>query len=339
MPGFNNGVVYADNVRFDGTQYPGQVTTDGQLLIGSTASPHIKVGTLATSAGQGLSITPSSGSINISGLNASTSVKGVVELATSSLTCQGTDTTTVTTPAGINSLKNYTDIVFNESPLAQLLSITGAVASGNSGATNNLMFQAGEILNEYMIATAPGADCLPVMDSIGLNMGWSLIQNNGAEFNWGMFTKSKHAYTIGTSPAFFLEFSINATDVTDSPILCGFRKQQVCDPDYTTYTDYAFIGLDAVINPGTMIIEDRLASGVAVPTNTTNSWNNSETHVLRINVSASGVVAYLIDGVAPVVTHAFTFAPATVVSPCLVFIHGVAVPSAMHLISVKAGLQ
>jgi len=63
MPGFNNGVMYANNVRFDGASYPGEVTADGQLLIGSTAAPNIKVGTLTP--GAGISITNGSGSISI----------------------------------------------------------------------------------------------------------------------------------------------------------------------------------------------------------------------------------------------------------------------------------
>jgi len=63
MPGFNNGVVWADNVRFDGTGYPGAVTTDGQLLIGSTASPNIKVG-IPTGSG-GITVTPGSGTLSI----------------------------------------------------------------------------------------------------------------------------------------------------------------------------------------------------------------------------------------------------------------------------------
>lgn len=64
MAGFDN-----DNVYFSGIDTRGvkpvvnQMTTDGQLLIGSTASPHIKVGTLT--AGTGIAITNGSGSITI----------------------------------------------------------------------------------------------------------------------------------------------------------------------------------------------------------------------------------------------------------------------------------
>jgi len=67
MPGFSSvtgldAIVYADNVSFDGTERGGSVGTDGQLLIGSTATPHIKVGTL-TQPAAGMTITGGSGSI------------------------------------------------------------------------------------------------------------------------------------------------------------------------------------------------------------------------------------------------------------------------------------
>ncbi len=64
MAGFDN-----DNVYFGGIDTRGvkpvvnQMTTNGQLLIGSTATPHIKVGTLT--AGTGVSISNGSGSITI----------------------------------------------------------------------------------------------------------------------------------------------------------------------------------------------------------------------------------------------------------------------------------
>lgn len=65
MPGFDNNTMYADNVDFRGvTPVAPQVTTDGQLLIGSTATPHIKVGSLGSSDG---SITWSVGSGTITG--------------------------------------------------------------------------------------------------------------------------------------------------------------------------------------------------------------------------------------------------------------------------------
>lgn len=54
MPGFANSptgetIMWVDNVDFSGAVIPTTtVTTDGQLLIGSTATPHIRVGTLSS---------------------------------------------------------------------------------------------------------------------------------------------------------------------------------------------------------------------------------------------------------------------------------------------------
>lgn len=65
MAGFANDVVYASNVDFSGgSPVSGQVTTDGQILIGSTSAPHIRVGTI--SAGEGVYVTNGSGSIALS---------------------------------------------------------------------------------------------------------------------------------------------------------------------------------------------------------------------------------------------------------------------------------
>jgi hypothetical protein len=71
MPGFDNGVMYASNVDFTTaslTSGSAQVLADGQLLIGSTATPNIKVNTLT--AGTGIGISNGSGSITISATGA-----------------------------------------------------------------------------------------------------------------------------------------------------------------------------------------------------------------------------------------------------------------------------
>lgn len=69
MAGFSNitgdeSIMYADNCSFDGTERGGKMTTNGQLWIGSTASPHVKVGNL-TSTGGTVTITNGSGTINL----------------------------------------------------------------------------------------------------------------------------------------------------------------------------------------------------------------------------------------------------------------------------------
>jgi len=64
MPGFNNGVMYADNVQFNGDKSPASVTTNGQLLIGNSGTPHIRVGTL-TSPGSTVTIGYSAPNITV----------------------------------------------------------------------------------------------------------------------------------------------------------------------------------------------------------------------------------------------------------------------------------
>ena len=64
MPGFSNGVLSATNVDFRSVQpVVGQVTTNGQLLIGSTASPNIKVGTPTGTDGT-IGVTTGSGTLD-----------------------------------------------------------------------------------------------------------------------------------------------------------------------------------------------------------------------------------------------------------------------------------
>jgi len=57
-------IMFADNASFDGTQRGGKMTTNGQLWIGSTASPHVKLGNL-TSTNSSVTITNGSGTINL----------------------------------------------------------------------------------------------------------------------------------------------------------------------------------------------------------------------------------------------------------------------------------
>jgi hypothetical protein len=56
MAGFSNitgdeSIMFADNASFDGTERAGKLTTNGQLWIGSTASPHVQKGILTSPDG------------------------------------------------------------------------------------------------------------------------------------------------------------------------------------------------------------------------------------------------------------------------------------------------
>lgn len=66
MAGINNDVIYGANVDFTGSALVSpQVTSNGQLLIGSTAAPNIRVGNL-TSLDSSVTITNGNGTIDLS---------------------------------------------------------------------------------------------------------------------------------------------------------------------------------------------------------------------------------------------------------------------------------
>ena len=61
MTGFDNEVLNCINVDFRGTKpIVGQMTQDGQLLIGSTVAPYIRAGLLTSSDGS-IQFTPGAG--------------------------------------------------------------------------------------------------------------------------------------------------------------------------------------------------------------------------------------------------------------------------------------
>ncbi len=70
MPGFANdssfnSIVFADNIDFSGNHPQSRaITTDGQLLIGSTSAPNIRTGNIVSSDGSILA-TYSSPNINL----------------------------------------------------------------------------------------------------------------------------------------------------------------------------------------------------------------------------------------------------------------------------------
>lgn len=69
MAGFVNDTMYADNVDFSGSASPAPtVTTDGQLLIGSSVAPNLRVNNL-TSSDSSIQITNGNGTIDLKSIS------------------------------------------------------------------------------------------------------------------------------------------------------------------------------------------------------------------------------------------------------------------------------
>ena len=253
------------------------------------------------------------------------------------------DTEGVTFSGDVSARGSYASnswmVPITSAPVMATKANTGGVPTGATGDENLMVMQQGEILEQH-INGAGQTIIAPVMDATGLLISLDLTNDEGAEYAWGILGTNRHAYTIGTDAAFFFKCKIKIADATGAdPVYIGFRKQEAYQGTFTAYTDYAFIGVEETQNSELITIADELNSGGTTYTNTTDAWTDGQTKTLTVNVSAAGVVTYLIDGVAPTATHAFTFDNGDVVMPCIHFLHGAAAPGAIHLIDMECGYQ
>lgn len=234
------------------------------------------------------------------------------------------------------------DITFTQSPLTCTAANTGGVATGATGDTNLLSFQEGVIMEQFVLG-AGQAIIKPVMTSTGLLISGDETATEGYEYNFGAArANSRHSFTIGTSAAFYLEFTFRADDISGlEPCYCGFRKTQAnqAQGNIALYTDFVGYGLNDGVAPGDAVISTQLNTGGLTNTDTNDAWADTETHTLRINVSAAGVVTFLFDGGAPTVTQAYTFDNADVVHPYFRFEFNAAAPDAIEWISMECGYQ
>jgi hypothetical protein len=232
------------------------------------------------------------------------------------------------------------DITFQQSPTTCTAANTGGVATGATGDLNLLGIQNGIVMEQFVLG-AGQTIIKPVMTSSGLLVSGDLTVSEGFEYNFGAARdNSRHAFTIGTSAAFFFEMQMTVADVSGaSPYMIGFRKTEANNATLTAYTDYAMIGLDAIASIGTVCLKTELNGGGTTTTNTTDAWTDGQSHTVRINVSAAGVVTYLIDGIAPTVTAAFTFDNGDVVAPFFRLEHAAVAPGTVNWNTMKIGFQ
>lgn len=262
-----------------------------------------------------------------------------VNVATQAQVNAGTSSTTFVTPLTLATGNTaFGSVVFNENPILQSVLTTGAAPSGATGATNIMMMQGGEVWEEFIIG-AGQTIIAPRMGSAGLLISLDLTSTEGAEYNPGPRNNTKYSYTIGTSAAFAFEATLTAADVSGcDPLVIGFRKVEANNATFADYTDYASIGLSATDGANIWLLTELNAGGVTA-TDTTNAWTDGQTKVLKVLVSAAGVVTYTIAGVAPVVTAAFTFDNGDVVIPFIRLTHAAVAPGAINWVSFKCGPQ
>lgn len=232
------------------------------------------------------------------------------------------------------------ELSFLANPVMSTALNTGGAPTGVTGDVNLMAVREGIIMEQFILG-AGQTIIAPRMDTNGLLVSLDLTVAEGAEYNFGAGrTNSPLAFTIGTSPAFMFELRFRINDMDGAaPYIFGFRKSEANNATFANYTDYVGIGMNAGTSATNIVIYDELNSGGQTITNTTDLWGgDGTTNTLTVLVSAAGVVTYLINGLAPTATHAFTFDNGDVVCPYIRIEHS-ATPTQVNLVSMKIGSQ
>jgi hypothetical protein len=315
------------------------------LVLTATAGG-IDILASGAAAGEDIDIVATGSSVNIQStesvasaivINASDAAGGIQMTA-------GTGDITVTGSfKEVNSEFAYstgTDLQVQQSPIMQSNLTTGAAPSGANGDVNLMYLQDGCIMEQFIIGTQ--TIIAPRMSANGLAIELDNTNAEGVEYNFGARNNAKHAYTIGTSAAFFVEATFTVADISGcAPLVVGFRKVEANNAVVANYTDYFAAGLNSATSATNVVLMDELNSGGQTLTDSTDAWTGGDggTTTIRVLVSASGVCTYTIDGGAPSATNAMTFDNADVVMPFIAFLNGADVAGEVALSTFKCGFQ
>ncbi len=201
--------------------------------------------------------------------------------------------------------------------------VAGGAAGGTAGDTNLLINP--DIELEYHIKGTQTITA-PIIRSVAegqsaLDINMDQTDNDGVELCAGILTSNRQEFKVGTDPAFFFRVRFSIADVSGTDdCAIGFREAEAYQANIDDYTDMAVLNVIS----GDIFIETILANAATVSTDTTNNWADAEIHELKVLVSSTGVVTYLIDGVAPLVTAAYTFTSGLFVVPFIFFLNAAA---------------
>lgn len=249
------------------------------------------------------------------------------------------------TPVGCK--RNYVFETFNGPYTASLMHPAAGGAGGiaPTGAAGDVnAFSTRQNTFEYHILGAGQTILAPKIVATGYDVSLDQTDNDGLEITLGVedsaasgvITAPPCSFTIGTSSAFFarLKFAIADVSGTDDCAF-GFRKAAIYQANIDDYTDAATLNVIS----GNVTMETILNNAATTATDTTDNWLDTETHTLQVNVSAAGAVTYLLDGVAPTVTAAFTFDSGDVLIPFFYFLQATTSPGIITFKEFECGFQ
>lgn len=189
----------------------------------------------------------------------------------------------------------------NVAPVSQGLN-TG-LPSGVAQAENVVSFGNGHSAHYSPIATSTLVALAATNDGISLILDSTAAE--GVELSAPTWANSQKSFVVGKT-AFSLYTKITLDDVSGvNPLWVGFRKKAAYGATFTSYSDYAVIGIGA--SAGQIYTNTELNGAGNTATDTTQTWADATTRVLEVRVDINGVVTFYIDGYAPTVTQALTF--------------------------------
>lgn len=211
---------------------------------------------------------------------------------------------------------------------------SGTAATGTAGDENILMLPTTAM--EYHIL---GTQTIvaPSVTASGLDLGtMDQTANDGLELNHGVLSSQIPSFIVGTDAAFFFRVRFSIADVSGTDdCLVGLRKVEANQANVDDYADMAALNVIS----GDINIETIVGGAATVTTDTTDNWADGETHELKVLVSATGAVTYLIDGVAPSTTAAYTFTDGLNVMPFMYFLQDTDIAGAVPVMEWECGYQ
>jgi len=247
------------------------------------------------------------------------------------------------TVAGLDSdflFSTGTDLTITQSPLMQSNLTTGAAPTGATGDVNLMYMQDGCLMEQFILG-AGQTIIAPRMTANGLDISLDQTATEGAEYNFGARNNAKHAFTIGTSAAFFLEATVFVTDYSGcDPLMFGFRKVEANNATLANYTDYAAIGINQATSGVNATILSELNAGGQTATDTTDALAaEPNSFTVKVLVSSAGVTTFEVNGSAASAAPAFTFDNADVVMPFIHCVQGADLSGEISLQNLKIGFQ
>lgn len=200
--------------------------------------------------------------------------------------------------------------------------------SGTSLAENVVAFGNGFATHYFPLGT--NTILAPTSSNDGLLLQLDVTAGEGIELSAPTWADSLKNFVVGKTAA-SIYCKIKVTDVTGvNPLWVGFRKQAAANTTYTSYTDYAFVGLGSAT--GDLYTSTEKNGAGNTNTDTTQNWANTETHTLEVRVDISGACTFFIDGIKPTVTQSFTFDSDDVLIPVFGYVLQAGSGSAVNML-------